>query len=60
LAAFLQLIVRTKPVHVEFFSRVGCLKKIIIIAGPNGAGKTRLPVIFYLLKPTRLDSLMQI
>lgn len=23
-----------------FFSRVGCLKKIIIIAGPNGAGKT--------------------
>lgn len=40
MAALLQPIVRTKPVHFEFFSRVGCLKKIIIIAGPNGAGKT--------------------
>jgi predicted ABC-type ATPase len=40
LAAVLQSIVWTKPVHVEFFSRVDCLKKIIIIAGPNGAGKT--------------------
>lgn len=28
------------PAHFTFFSRVGRLKKIIIIAGPNGAGKT--------------------
>ena len=26
--------------HFTIFSRVGRLKKIIIIAGPNGAGKT--------------------
>jgi ABC-type branched-subunit amino acid transport system ATPase component len=28
------------PARFTFFSRVGRLKKIIIIAGPNGAGKT--------------------
>jgi predicted ABC-type ATPase len=28
------------PAHFTFFSRVGRLKKIIIIAGPNGDGKT--------------------
>ena len=28
------------PANFTFFSRVGRLKKIIIIAGPNGAGKT--------------------
>ena len=38
--AVLQPTMRTKLVRVEFFSRVVCLKKIIIIAGPNGAGKT--------------------
>ena len=36
----LQLVVRITPAHFVFFLRVGCLKKIIIIAGPNGAGKT--------------------
>jgi hypothetical protein len=31
------------PAHFTFFSRVGRLKKIIIIAGLNGAGKTTFP-----------------
>jgi AAA15 family ATPase/GTPase len=48
------------PAHFTFFSRVDCLKKIIIIAGPNGAGKTTFARDFYLQKPIRLGLLMQI